>query len=48
MASAEYKSTATLGPSGMKEGPYNWFPPSYAYSLNCSGSTGANPCMRTA
>ncbi|WP_053225655.1 glycoside hydrolase family 2 protein [Solirubrobacter soli] len=43
-ASAEYKSTATLGPSGMKEGPYNWFPPSYAYSLNCSGSTGANPC----
>ena len=43
-ASAEYKSTTTLGPSGMKEGPYNWFPPSYAYSLNCSGSTGANPC----
>jgi len=43
-ASAEYKSTSTLGPSGMKEGPYNWFPPSYAYSLNCSGSTGANPC----
>ena len=28
----------------MKEGPYNWFPPSYTYSLNCSGSTGANPC----
>ncbi len=25
----------------MKEGPYNWFPPSYAYSLNCSGATGA-------
>src|SRR4051794_7789514 len=44
MASAEYKSTPGLGPSGMKEGPYNWFPPSYAYSLNCSGSTGANPC----
>jgi len=44
MASAEYKSTPTLGNSGMKEGPYNWFPPSYAYSLNCSGSTGANPC----
>jgi exo-1,4-beta-D-glucosaminidase len=43
-ASAEYKSTTTLGPSGMKEGPYNWFPPSYTYSLNCSGSTGANPC----
>ncbi len=44
MASAEYKSTPLSGPSGMKEGPYNWFPPSYAYSLNCSGSTGANPC----
>ena len=44
MASAEYKSTPTLGMSGMKEGPYNWFPPSYAYSLNCSGSTGANTC----
>ena len=44
MASAEYKSTPGLGPSGMKEGPYNWFPPSYAYSLNCSGSSGANPC----
>ena len=44
MASAEYKSTATLGPSGMKEGPYNWFPPSYAYSLNCRGSSGNLPC----
>ena len=43
MASAEYKSTTTLGPSGMKEGPYNWFPPSYAYSLNCSGSDGREP-----
>ena len=44
MASAEYKSTTTLGHSGMKEGPYNWFPPSYAYSLNCSGSSGASNC----
>jgi exo-1,4-beta-D-glucosaminidase len=44
MASAEYKSTPTSGPSGMKEGPYNWFPPSYTYSLNCSGNSGANPC----
>ena len=44
MASAEYKSTPTLGPSGMKEGPYNWFPPSYAYSLNCKGRTGNTPC----
>ncbi|MEV4623916.1 glycoside hydrolase family 2 protein [Asanoa sp. NPDC049573] len=44
MASAEYKSTPTLGPSGMKEGPYNWFPPSYAYSLNCKSRTGNAPC----
>ncbi|SNT49695.1 exo-1,4-beta-D-glucosaminidase [Asanoa hainanensis] len=44
MASAEYKSTPTLGPSGMKEGPYNWFPPSYAYSSNCKGRTGNDPC----
>ena len=44
MASAEYKSTPTLGPSGMKEGPYNWFPPSYAYSSNCRGRTGNDPC----
>ena len=44
MASAEYKSTEALGPSGMKEGPYNWFPPSYAYSLNCEGESGNAPC----
>ncbi len=44
IASAEYKSTTTLGPSGMKEGPYNWFPPDYAYSLNCTGSSGVNAC----
>jgi exo-1,4-beta-D-glucosaminidase len=31
IASAEYKSTKTLGPSGEKEGPYDWVPPSYWY-----------------
>jgi exo-1,4-beta-D-glucosaminidase len=31
IASAEYKETATLGPSGEKEGPYDWVPPSYWY-----------------
>ncbi len=31
IASAEYKSTATLGPSGEKEGPYDWVPPNYWY-----------------
>ncbi|HTP20330.1 MAG TPA: hypothetical protein VMJ65_12050 [Solirubrobacteraceae bacterium] len=31
IASAEYKSSARLGPSGEKEGPYDWVPPSYWY-----------------
>ena len=44
IASAEYRSTPTLGNAGMKEGPYNWFPPSYAYSLNCKGSSGNAAC----
>ena len=26
IASAEYKSTTTLGPAGEKEGPYDWVP----------------------
>ena len=29
IASAEYKSARGLGPSGEKEGPYDWVPPSY-------------------
>jgi exo-1,4-beta-D-glucosaminidase len=33
IASAEYKSAPKLGPSGEKEGPYDWVPPSYWYSL---------------
>jgi exo-1,4-beta-D-glucosaminidase len=31
IASAEYKSGQKLGPSGEKEGPYDWVPPSYWY-----------------
>ncbi|MGH2893135.1 MAG: glycosyl hydrolase 2 galactose-binding domain-containing protein, partial [Solirubrobacteraceae bacterium] len=31
IASAEYKSARGLGPSGEKEGPYDWVPPSYWY-----------------
>ncbi len=31
IASAEYKSAPALGPSGEKEGPYDWVPPSYWY-----------------
>src|SRR4051794_13853041 len=34
IASAEYKSTPTLGPSGEKEGPYDWVPPSYWYDTS--------------
>jgi exo-1,4-beta-D-glucosaminidase len=31
IASAEYKSAHGLAPSGEKEGPYDWVPPSYWY-----------------
>ncbi len=31
IASAEYRSAHKLGPSGEKEGPYDWVPPSYWY-----------------
>ena len=31
IASAEYKSTPTLGQAGEKEGPYDWVPPTYWY-----------------
>ena len=32
IASAQYKSSVQLGPSGEKEGPYDWVPPSYWYN----------------
>ncbi len=38
IASAEYKSTPTLGPAGEKEGPYDWVPPSYWYDTTHLGS----------
>lgn len=31
ISSAEYNSAVNLGPSGEKEGPYDWVPPSYWY-----------------
>jgi exo-1,4-beta-D-glucosaminidase len=31
ISSAEYNSSRVLGPSGEKEGPYDWVPPSYWY-----------------
>jgi len=38
IASAEYKSTMTLGQSGEKEGPYDWVPPDYWYDTTHLGS----------
>jgi exo-1,4-beta-D-glucosaminidase len=38
IASAEYKSTTTLGPAGEKEGPYDWVPPNYWYDTTHLGS----------
>jgi len=38
IASAEYKSTPTLGPSGEKEGPYDWVPPDYWYDTTHLGT----------
>jgi exo-1,4-beta-D-glucosaminidase len=32
ISSAEYNSSPKLGPSGEKEGPYDWVPPSYWYN----------------
>jgi len=40
IASAEYKSTATLGVSGEKEGPYEWVPPDYWYNTTNLGTDG--------
>jgi exo-1,4-beta-D-glucosaminidase len=37
ISSAEYKSSVQLGPSGEKEGPYDWVPPSYWYDTTHSG-----------
>jgi exo-1,4-beta-D-glucosaminidase len=34
LSSAEYKSTPTLGPSGQKEGPYDYVPPAYWYDTS--------------
>jgi exo-1,4-beta-D-glucosaminidase len=40
IASAEYKSTPTLGASGEKEGPYEWVPPDYWYDTTNLGTDG--------
>jgi exo-1,4-beta-D-glucosaminidase len=38
IASAEYKSTLTLGQAGEKEGPYDWVPPDYWYDTTHLGT----------
>lgn len=45
ISSAEYQSSYQLGPSGEKEGPYDWVPPSYWYDtshINPSDPTRTN------
>jgi len=38
ISSAEYNSSGILGPSGEKEGPYDWVPPSYWYDTGHSSN----------
>jgi exo-1,4-beta-D-glucosaminidase len=39
ISSAEYNSSPILGPSGEKEGPYDWVPPSYWYNTTAYDPT---------
>jgi len=38
ISSAEYNTSAILGPSGEKEGPYDWVPPDYWYDTTHSSN----------
>ncbi|MBV9381753.1 MAG: hypothetical protein JOY82_18540 [Streptosporangiaceae bacterium] len=38
ISSAEYNTSGILGPSGEKEGPYDWVPPGYWYDTTHSGN----------
>src|SRR5208282_1577973 len=38
ISSAEYNTSAILGPSGEKEGPYDWVPPGYWYDTTHSSN----------
>jgi exo-1,4-beta-D-glucosaminidase len=40
ISSAEYNSSGILGPSGEKEGPYDWVPPNYWYDTTHSSNNG--------
>ena len=39
VSSAEYNTSALYGPSGEKEGPYDWVPPSYWYDTTHDSNT---------
>jgi uncharacterized repeat protein (TIGR01451 family) len=39
VSSAEYNSSGIYGPSGEKEGPYDWVPPSYWYATTEDSNT---------
>ncbi|QKG19798.1 glycosyl hydrolase 2 galactose-binding domain-containing protein [Actinomadura verrucosospora] len=47
VASAEYKASPRLGPSGVKEGPYNYVPPVYWWS-NGRETAGRDPSFTNA
>ncbi len=47
IASAEYKASGKLGPSGAKEGPYNYVPPGYWWA-NGPESAGTDPSYTNA
>ncbi len=40
ISSAEYNVSGILGPSGEKEGPYDWVPPTYFYDTTHSSNNG--------
>jgi exo-1,4-beta-D-glucosaminidase len=42
ISSAEYNNSAILGPSGEKEGPYDWVPPSYWFDTTHASNTGVD------
>jgi len=42
ISSAEYNVSGELGPSGEKEGPYDWVPPNYWYDTSHSSNNGTD------
>ena len=46
ISSAEYRSSPMLGPSGEREGPYDWVPPSFWYDNAHAGTVASgNPTL---